>query len=89
MADTNSDAPMLSPADRNSVLASPPSWRELLDRGRERRRGVGVDPTVEVVDAEQVELDAARPSGEVMPTISGLWSEARERVAPSKNCVAL
>ena len=68
MNDSNVDAPIRSPAAAKTVFGV--LGAELLDRaGEHGRAGLDAvgrqDPTVEVVGAEEVDLDRGRPRGPV------------------------
>ena len=78
IAEMNVDAPMLSPADTNSVFGfSARSWltspRE-LGRAADRRRPARcrrLEPAVEVVDAQQLQVDRADGAGARVRSRSG------------------
>ena len=57
-AEANSEAPMLSPADRKAV-APGADGAQLFD-GAGEQDGVGVDPAMEIVDAQEVQLNGGR-----------------------------
>ena len=89
IADANSDAPIRSPAPIISVFPSPPAARSCSTVPAHFTVLALIRPWKSLTPSRFNVTSDGGASATLIPTSSGLWSEAPKGFVWSKNCVAL